>query len=138
MVLKQMLHSKDHAAFIAIYEGDVIGVQWVLIGPDASFDVEPFGVQVKLTSSEGYLYDLRVKKEYRSFGVMPLMQHAVSQWLIKKGIRHVYSDVLAANGTAISSMEKMGFTKFEKVTLASSEPGRTASRAASMACAFAL
>lgn len=116
LAVERMLESETHLCIVAEYKGRIVGVQWALVGPRAAFEVQPFKLFVKLNEQEGYLYDLRVEREYRSQGIMPALQFKTAELLAQRGVITFYTDILEKNVLAISGVEKIGCKKLERVT----------------------
>ncbi len=114
--LEALLRSPQDLCFFAHRGGQVLGFQWVALG-ERDLCIEPLQRAIHLHKDEAYLYNCRAIRVYRAQGIIPAIEHLVWTTLTARGIQVIATDIRSDNRPSLSTMEKVGYSRVERITL---------------------
>ncbi len=114
--LAAQLRSTTELCFFAHRGGRVLAFQWVVLG-ERDLRILPLHRSLHLHKDEAYLHTCRTIRAYRAQGIIPVIEHMVWKTLRDRGIRVIATDIASTNRPSLSTMEKIGYTRVERMTV---------------------
>ena len=109
MFLRNIIHSNDHAFFLACNDnGEAVGFA-------VAEETETPDYNALIKRRYAYLMDIVVAREYRGGGIGTCLIEQVRSWAVTRKLEYVELNVLAQNLHAIELYNRLGFQNAKHV-----------------------
>ena len=104
--------SKGHRCFVIRINSDIAGYLWLTTHDEYVPEID---YVFSVPSRSIYLYNVRVKKEYRGKKIFLVLLSYVCEVIKNENYEFIYASVISKNIASLKGFERCGFSKYQYV-----------------------